>query len=87
MAQRSVVGQGFLVIETPRSHSDVPHSIGLLWTSYQTDVENSTWQHTTITRHKHPPPPSGGIRTRNPSKRTAQTHAVDRVATGIGKEW
>jgi hypothetical protein len=27
----------------------------------------------------------GGIRTRNPSKRTAADHAIDRAATGIGK--
>ena len=87
ISQQSVVGQGFLVIETSRSHTDVPHSVGLLWTSDQTDAENSTWQHTSLTRDKHPPPPSGGIRTRNPSKQTAQAHAVDRVATGIGKEW
>jgi hypothetical protein len=87
MAQQTVVGQGFLITETSRSHSDVPHSVGLQWTSDQTDAENSTWQHTSLTRDKHPPPPSGGIRTRNISKTTAMTHAVNRVATGIGKEW
>jgi hypothetical protein len=38
------------------------------------------WQYTTFTRHPCP----RGIRTRNPTKRAAQTHALDRVATGIG---
>ena len=31
-----------------------PHSVGLLWTSDQPDEENSTWSHTTLTRHRHP---------------------------------
>jgi len=31
--------------------------------------ETSTWQHTTLTRDKHPP--LGGIRTHNPSRRDA----------------
>jgi hypothetical protein len=45
-------------------------------------AETSAWQHTTLTRDKLPFP--GRIRTRNPSKRGQQTHAVDRAATGIG---
>ena len=67
------MGQGFLVIGTSKSHSDVPHSVGLLWTSDQTDAENSTWQHTHSQETNIHPPTSGGIRTRNPIKRTAQT--------------
>jgi hypothetical protein len=31
----SPVGQGLLIVETLRSHSDTPHSVGLLWTSDQ----------------------------------------------------
>jgi len=30
MVQRPLVGQGLLIIETSRSHSDTPHSVGLL---------------------------------------------------------
>jgi hypothetical protein len=59
-----------LLYEVPRSHSDTPHSVGLLWTGDQPVEETSTWQHTTLTRDRHPCPPSG-IRTRNPSKRAA----------------
>jgi hypothetical protein len=37
-----LVGQGLLIIEASRSHSDTPHSVGLLWTSDQPDAETST---------------------------------------------
>jgi len=32
------------------------HSVGFLWTSDQADAETSTWQHTTLTRDRHPWP-------------------------------
>jgi hypothetical protein len=41
MAQQTLVGQGLRVIEASRSHSDTPHSVGLLWTSDQSDAEIS----------------------------------------------
>jgi hypothetical protein len=47
------VGLG-LLYEASRSHSDTPHSVGLLCTSDQPDVETSTWQHTTLTTDRHP---------------------------------
>jgi hypothetical protein len=37
-----LLGQSLLVVETSRSHSDTPHSVGLLWTSYQHVAETST---------------------------------------------
>ena len=69
VAQQSLVGQGLLIIEASLLHSDTPHSVGLLWTSDQPDAETCTWQHTTLTRDRHPC--SHGIRTRNPRKRAA----------------
>ena len=36
------VGQGPHIVEVPRSHSDTPHSVGLLWTSDQSDDGAST---------------------------------------------
>ena len=30
MAQKPLVGQGFLITDASRSHSDAPHSVGLL---------------------------------------------------------
>ena len=35
-------GQGVLVVEVSRTHSDTPHSIGLLWTSDQLVAGKST---------------------------------------------
>jgi hypothetical protein len=56
MAQQPLVSQGFLITEASRSHSDTPHSVGLLWTSDQPNAETSTWRHTTLTRERLPCP-------------------------------
>jgi hypothetical protein len=40
--QRPPVGQGLLIVEASRSHSDTPHSGGFPWTSDQPDAETST---------------------------------------------
>jgi len=50
------VGQGLLIHEFSRSHSEALHSVGLLWTSDQPVAETSTWQHTTLKTDKHPCP-------------------------------
>jgi len=42
MAQQPLVGQGLLMNEASRSHSDTPHSVGLLWMSDQPNAETST---------------------------------------------
>ena len=41
IALQPIVGQGLLIIEASRSHSDTPHSVGLVWTSDQPDAETS----------------------------------------------
>ena len=47
----------FSPLEASRSHSlATPHSVGLLWMSDQPDAETSTWQHTALTRYRHPCP-------------------------------
>jgi hypothetical protein len=46
--QQPLVGQGLLIIEASRSYSDPPVSERILWTSDRPDVEDSTWQHTTL---------------------------------------
>jgi len=38
----ALVGHGHLIIGDSRSHSDTPHSVGLLWTSDQPNAETST---------------------------------------------
>jgi hypothetical protein len=55
--------QGLLIFEASPSHSNTPHSVGLLWTCDQPDAER---QHTTLTRDKHTC--LGGFRTHNPGK-------------------
>jgi hypothetical protein len=35
---------------------DTPQSVGLLWTRDKLVAETSTWQHTTLTRDRHPCP-------------------------------
>jgi len=59
---------GRLTVKAPRSHSDTPQSVGILWTSDQPDAHTSTWQHTTLTTDI---PAPIGIRTRKPSRLAA----------------
>jgi hypothetical protein len=72
MVQEPAVDLGLLIIEALRSHSDTTRLVGFLWMSDQPNAETSTWQHTALTTDRHPcaPPPPGGIRPHNPSKRT-----------------
>jgi hypothetical protein len=63
------VGQGLLIFEDSLPHSDIPHTVGFLWTSNRLSAEISTWQHTTTHNRHHPY--TGGIQTHNPSKRAA----------------
>jgi hypothetical protein len=77
MAQQPLVGQCLLIVEASRSYSDTPHSVGLLWTSDQPDAETSTWQHTILTRDRHPCP-SAGFEPTTPASERSQTHALDR---------
>jgi hypothetical protein len=38
-------------------HTQTHHTrVGLLWTSDQPDAKTSTWQHTTLTKDRHPRP-------------------------------
>ena len=77
------MGQGLLNIEASRSHSDTPHSVGLLWTCDQLEVQTCTRQHTTFIADSHSFP----WRDSNPHSQQAsgpQTHALDRAATGTG---
>jgi len=83
IVQQLLVVQG-LIVEASRSHT--PQTVGLLWTSDQTDAETSTWQYTTLTRDSHLCPQQDS----NPpvlAVERPQTHAFDREATGIGSTW
>jgi hypothetical protein len=52
----ALVGLGLLMVEVSRTHSDTPHSVGLLCTRDRPVAQTSKWQHTTFTRDKHPCP-------------------------------
>jgi len=65
--------QGRLVIEASRSHSDIPQSVALLWTSDQPDAKTSISRKHTHTQHSQQTDihASDGIRARNLSRRMA----------------
>ena len=71
MARQPLVGQGLLTVEASRSHSDIPHSVGLLWTSDQPDAQHSQDRHPCNRRD------SPAI----PASERPQTQASDRAAT------
>jgi hypothetical protein len=56
-----LIGQGLLVFDASRSHSDTPYSVGVLWTGDQT-LQHAIPKETDI----------HSIRTRKPSKRVAE---------------
>jgi len=78
MAQQPLVAQCLFIVEDSQSHSDTPHSVGLLWTSNQPDAETSTWKHTTLT-HLSP----AGFEPTIPDSERPQTYTLDRAAPGI----
>ena len=65
MAQQPLVGQGILIIKALRSHSDTPHSVGVISSSQRPLPDNT--QHSQQTDIHVP----GGTRTHSPSKRAA----------------
>jgi hypothetical protein len=86
MARQPLVGQGLLIVEASRSHSDTSDSVGLLWTSDEPDADTSTWQqHNTHNRQACMPPAEFEIAV--PASERPQTHALDRTATGIGMDF
>jgi hypothetical protein len=72
----SLVCTVLLIFEVSGSHSDTPLLIGHLCMSDQPVAETSTWQHTTVTRDRHPcprshsAPQSGKREAANPLLRT-----------------
>ena len=67
MVQKPLLGQGPLIVEASRLHSDTPHAVGLIRTIERTIAGTSTWHHPTLTNTRVP----RWIRTQNPSKRKA----------------
>ena len=63
----ALVGLCLVIVKVSRSHSDTPHSVGLLWASDRPAAETHNTQHSQETDIHA----LDGIRTRNPSKRAA----------------
>ena len=74
MAQQPIVGQGLLIIEASRSHSDTPHSVGLLCTSPKQKPLPDTPQHSQECAQW-----DSNLQSQQ------QTHALDRSVTGNGR--
>jgi len=83
MARQTLVGQGLLIKEASQSYADAPYPARLLWTSDQPEAESSTLQYTTMTRDKTSVFPVG-FKPVIPASERPQTHALERVAIGIG---
>jgi len=71
--------QGLLIVEISRSHSDTPHSVGLLWRS-----DRPVAAHNTRKRQTFMPP--AGFEPAIPASELQQTHALERDTTEIGTE-
>jgi hypothetical protein len=71
VAQQPKSSLGHLLLEFSQSHSDTPHSVGLLWMSDQSVAETST-----LTTHKHSQETNvhapGEIGIHDPSKNSAE---------------
>jgi hypothetical protein len=76
------VGQGLLIIEASRSHSDTPQSVGLLWTGDQPDADLYLITHNTHNRQTSIP--SAGFEPAVPASERPQIHALYRAAAGTG---
>jgi len=75
----SAVGHGLFIFEVSKSHSDTPHSVGILWTSpsqrHLSDITQNS-QETIITA-------SGGFEPAILASERQQTNRLDRTANGI----
>jgi len=75
---RTVADLGLHIAEVPRSHSDMPHSVGLLWTSDQT----------ALTHNKHKKQTSMPLAGFGPaiptSEQQQKTYALDLATSGFG---
>ena len=82
MARRPLMGQGVLIVEAARLHTDKPHSVGLHWRTDRPVAKTSTRQHTTLIRQTSMPP--AVFEPTVPANKRPQTHVLDRATSGIG---
>jgi len=74
MSQQPPVGHGPLIIGASRSHSDTPHSVGLLRSSDQPDEQICTWK-THNTRKRQKSMPEAGFKPTIPASEWPHSHA------------
>ena len=75
-------GHGIPIHEVSRSYSDLPHSVGLLWTSDQFVAETSPWQHTALRALKQRSMHTAGFEPTISAGERPQHHASDRTPLG-----
>ena len=80
----ALVGLDLEIVEVSRSHSDTPHSVGLLWTSDR-PLRRDLYLTTHSSHKRQTSMPAAGFEPAIPACERLQTHALDRAATGIGK--
>ena len=83
MTQQPLGGDSLLIIEASLSHSETPHTVGLLWTSdrpvakeLHPTTHNTHMRQTSMATARFEPP--------TPAIERPQTHALERAATGTG---
>jgi hypothetical protein len=72
--------KGFLIHEVSRAQTDMPHWVGLLWTSDQLVAEVCNQKHTTTTREYYHDPV--GLEPALSAGERPQTHALDQGPLG-----
>jgi len=80
MTQHPPVGQGLLVIQASRSHSDTLHSVGLLWTGDQPNTHTLLYFTTHYTHKRQTSMPPMGFESTIPASERQQSHALERAA-------
>ena len=75
MKQQIIMDQGHHIIEAYRSHSDIPHSLRLIWTRNRSVVENLYRKRHNIKKETEVLA-LGGIRTHSPPKKGFEPAAL-----------
>ena len=79
MKQQIIMDQGHHIIEAYRSHSDIPHSLRLIWTRNRSVVENLYRKRHNIKKETEVLA-LGGIRTHSPPKKGFEPAAPKKQA-------
>jgi hypothetical protein len=77
------VDVGFFIVEVSQSHSETPHSVGLLWTSDQ-PVRNNLYLKTHNTHNRQTSMLPAGLKPGISASEQSPTQALDRATTGTG---